>query len=177
MGLTVGNSNPGLFHYSSYYPMSGINYWSNANTSFGDFTVVGSIPAPTVIVNSNFGTVTKATSDLPGLNVAAAPRTGTIRVTCIISYIPGLQAAANNWALKCRESVTSTDIAFTAGGITTNSVVNEMTTATLVGYFSATVGTAYNFKLQSLTQAGTFYVGGYAVSNTSQLQINLEYIT
>lgn len=177
MGLTIsGQPEPGAYQYSGYYPNSNINYWTNANTSYGDFSVTGTIPSLTTIKTSNFGTVSKATSSLPGINFVA-PKTGCIRMTVVASYFPGSSASAAKWAMKLLESTTSTLMAETSGQMGQQSSVAMSTPITLVGYFDATVSTTYNFKLQSLISTDTFYIGALTGVTNAMLTFAMEYIT
>lgn len=158
--LGVAGPYPGATYYSGYYPQSGSNYWSNANTSYGDFTVAGTIPDPTQISNSGF-TIAKATSSLPGINFVA-PRSGVIEVTAIASFLPGQEAGGNLWALKMLESVGSTDIAFASGSIATQNTINSELPVTIVGYLPVNYGQTCNIKLQSAIASGTAYIGSFA---------------
>jgi hypothetical protein len=161
---------PGDYYASVYYPGSGTNYWSNANSSIGDFTTVGTIPTPSVYVNSNFGTISKATSSLPGINFVA-PRTGTIRITVTLQ----LQSSTStqNMVVRLVESTTSTTLA-DAGYYNGSGGALSSTVITVVGYFPATLSTTYNFKIQGYTSSGTEYIDSGGTS--SQLTFAMEYI-
>jgi hypothetical protein len=165
---------PGDYYASVYYPASSANYWSNntsSTTTYTDYTVVGTIPSPSTLVNSNFGTVSKATSNLPGINFVA-PRTGTISFT--VTAIMGSQST--QWGTELIESTTSTVLGFNGGLNPTASLV--LTPVTIRGFFQATSGTTYNFKLQGLNPgAGTHYITGLNTSYTgSELTYSMEYI-
>lgn len=165
---------PGDYVYSSYYTGSSSNFWQRTNTLYGDFTVTGTIPAPTVVKNSNFGTVSKATSDLPGINFVA-PRTGRIRVTFLANMIPGQVAAATAGSFRMVETLTSANIGYASMAITTNSTVNGCFQLSVIGYLDATVGLNYNIKLQGAQGIGTIYIGG--ANMETQLACLMEYIT
>ena len=166
---------PGSYYYCGYYPASTSNYWTNTSNTFGDFTVVGTIPTITALNNSNFGSVTNATSNLPGLGITA-PRTGTIRITVTAAIIPGLNASSASWGFELFESSTSTIINFTSGGTLANSVTGASFPVTIVGYFPATLSTAYNFKVRGAISTGTFYIGDFSTAG-SELSFSMEYIT
>lgn len=165
---------PGKYHLSCYYPGSGTNYWSRSNASYGDLTVSGTIPTPTTIRNANFGTISKATSNLPGI-AFTAPRTGIIKIVCNLAVLPTQSNSVSNWSCKLLESVTSTDIAFVSGSTTNNLTNNLCLPASMVGYFSATAATAYNLKVQSSNGVGTLYIGAAAFETC--LGFAMEYIT
>lgn len=171
-GVTSWKAKPGSIYYSGYYPGSASNYWSNANTSFGDFSVTGTIPTITVISSAGF-TVTNAASNLPGI-AFTAPRTGVIRMTVVVPVLPGQNAIATNYGLKLIESGSSTLVSIGGGGVTDNITTNLEHPVTLVGYFAATATSSYNFKLQSEISSGTLYLG--AVTNGSLL-FAMEYIS
>lgn len=165
---------PGYYHASVYYPGSGSNYWSRSNAAYGDLTVSGTIPTPTTVRNANFGTISKAASNLPGI-AFTAPRTGVIKITATLAVLPTQSNSVSSWSVKMVESVTATDIAFVSGSTTNNSTNNLCIPATMVGYFSATAATAYNLKMQSSNGVGTLYIGAAAFETC--LAITMEYIT
>lgn len=169
-GGTGSATYPGDYYASVYYPGSVTNYWSNANTSIGDFTATGTIPSPSTFVNSNFGTISKATSSLPGINFSA-PRTGTIKITVRGMFQQNTSAAQNTIALI--ESTTST----TLDNITFNynTLAADNQPQLLLGYFPATASTTYNFKLQSFSSAGTLTINS-GVTSASMLTFSMEYI-
>lgn len=169
-GLTTGL--PGFNYANIFYPASTSNYWSNANTSLGDFTAHGTIPTPTVFQSSGFGAISVATSSLPGFNFSA-PRTGTIKITAIATSEPTSNATLATWVLDLSESTTSTDIATVSGLGFLNSGVNYP--IVLSGYFNTTASTTYNFKLKSAVSAGTFFIGDGAATGV-QLSFQMEYI-
>ncbi len=167
---------PGTYYWSGYYPASGSNEWTTTNTGgFVDFTVIGTIPSPTVLNQSGF-TVSKATSSLPGINFSA-PRTGVLKIMVHGTIIPGLNAAATQAYLQFHESTTPTILDSTQWYITANNVQQKNEQFTLVGYFPTTASTTYNFKLQGYITSGTFYVGGYTAAGTSMLTYAMEYIS
>ncbi len=178
-GALTWVSQPGQFYCNVYYPASAANYWSNTNGSTSDFTANGSIPTPTTLVNSRMGTIAKATSSLPGINIASAPRTGTVRVTCTYSILPGSFLTTADWTTTMVETVGSTFIGMHSGNITANSANNIQFPATMVGYFNTTAGNAINLKMQSGTTGPTtvFIGGNIAPSTGSMLTLALEYIT
>jgi len=165
---------PGKYHFSAYYPASSVNYWSRANSSYGDMTATGTIPTPTTIRNANFGTLSKAASNLPGIALTA-PRTGIIRCTATVMVLPTQSNSLSSWSIKMLESVTTTDIAFASGYTTNNTVNNLAFSVTLIGYFSATAATAYNFKIQTSNGVGTLYIG--AGNAETCLGLHFDYIT
>lgn len=165
---------PGNFYWSGYYPMSSSNYWSNTNSlSYGNFTVNGTIPSPTALQNNGF-TVSNAASNLPGISFTA-PRTGVIKFTVVPSMSLGGTSSANTGAVEWLESTTSTSIAFNSFYEAPSQGPNYVSPV-LVGYFSATVSTAYNFKMQGLSTQATMYIGGLNF-NGAELSIAMEYIS
>ena len=164
---------PGTYYASVYYPGSTANYWSLTSNSVTDFTPTGTIPTPSVIVNSNFGTISKATSNLPGISFSA-PRTGVIKVTVTASCLPSNSVTTQTWGLQLFETTTSTAIAAIGGShVSTTSFIEYP--ITLVGYLSTTASTTYNFKLQAAASSGTFYIGDESVFAT-HLTFQMEYI-
>lgn len=180
MALTKVNANgivknlPGAYHLYVLYPNSSTNYWSKTGATYGDFTVTGTIPTPTTIKNSNFGTISKATSNLPGINFSA-PRTGTIKCTAVMALLPGQNASVTQYSYKMLESTTVVDIAFASGSIGENTTNNIQFPVTMTGYFDATAGVTYNFKLQGSISQGTAYVG--ASNGEQAVGFVFEYIT
>lgn len=164
---------PGTFYYAGYYPGSGSNNWSNSNTSYGDFTANGSIPSPTTLVNSNFGTVSNATSNLPGINFSA-PRTGTIKITALLTVFPGSSAGTAIYSVELLESTTSTLLGANSGQASANSVNSIAFPCVLIGYMPVTASTTYNFKLQSQINTGTLLLNG--VASGAGLTFYLDYI-
>jgi hypothetical protein len=170
-----GSTPPGNYYWSGYYPASGSNEWSTTSTGpIGDFSVTGTIPSPTVLQQSGF-TVSKATSSLPGINFSA-PRTGTLKMVVHGTVVPGLNAAATQAWLQLNESTTSTTLDSTQWYITANNVQQKNEQFTLVGYFTTTASTTYNFKLQGFITSGTFYIGGYTAAGVSMLTFTMDYI-
>lgn len=166
---------PGTYYSHTYYPNSTSNYWSLTSATDTDFTVTGTIPSPTVLVNPNFGTISKATSNLPGINFSA-PRTGVIKVTCIASAQPSNNATAAVWDIVLLESTTSTTLFTATGAHYGSGTVGIEYPITLIGYFSATASTTYNFKLKGATASGTMFIGAYSATG-SCLSFSMEYIT
>lgn len=166
--------NPGAYHLAVYYVSSASNYWSRSNAAYGDMTVTGTIPTPTTIRNSNFGTISKAASDLPGI-AFTAPRTGVIKITANVAVLPTQSASASTWSMRLIESVTSTTVGYVSGATTANATNNLVFTPVIIGYFSATAATAYNFKLQTSNGVGTLFIGAGAFETC--LGITMEYIT
>lgn len=162
---------PGSLYASVYYPYNSTNFWSNANTSIGDYTVNGTIPSPSTYVNAGFGTISKATSSLPGINFSA-PRTGTLRLTVTLATIA---TASDFVVITLVESTTSTTLG--SAGITFVSGASSGGGSTIVGYFPTTASTTYNFKLQSQTNAGTNQITGGGAATGSQLTFAMEYIS
>ncbi len=159
-------NSPGNYYAQVYYPASGSNYWDNTNTSLGNFVADGTIPTPTVQVNSNMGTISKATSSLPGVSLTA-PRTGTIRVTAR-AYAYG--SASNTWELQLQETSTSTTLDTAGSGTNASTVTNP---TFLIGYISVTAGTSYNFNILGQVNTGHVYI---ANGNFSNLMFLMEYI-
>lgn len=149
---------PGYYYASVYYPQSNSNYWQLTSGSLVDFTASGTIPTPSVFTNPNFGTISKATSSLPGINFVA-PRTGVIKLTWTFAVYPGSAAGTTNWVIRMIESTTSTTIGDASGGIANNAATALDCPTTIVGYFSATASTTYNFKLQgAIGASATLYI-------------------
>jgi len=161
---------PGNYYAQAYYPSSATNYWSLGSTSQGDFSVSGSIPSPSTYVNSNFGTISKATSSLPGINFSA-PRTGVIRFT--VTTAATTNASALSFTLFLLETTTSTTISSQAA----NFPSNQSVAVTLTGYFSATASTTYNFKLQGQGSASTTVFLDTQISTGAMMVWSMEYIT
>jgi hypothetical protein len=170
-GGTGSATYPGDYYASVYYPGSGTNYWTNANASYGDYTAVGTIPSPSTYVNSNFGTISKATSSLPGINFSA-PRTGTIKM--IVTVLVQPNSASQYLSNQLIESTTSTVLFNTTiqSVLVTDLNIYQQT---LIGYFSATATTTYNFKLQGSTNTGTMTINS-GVTSASMVSFSMEYI-
>lgn len=169
----VWEDQPGYYACSVYYPGSSANYWANTNTSFGNFTTNGTIPTPTTFLNSGFGTISKATSDTPGINFSA-PKTGIIKVKITATCIPGQNAILTTWNFKLHESTTSTDIDMSSGLSVANNVNDISLPTTLEGYLNVTASTAYNIQVQSAISSGTFYIG--SISGGAGFSIAMNYI-
>lgn len=165
---------PGRYHFVAYYPGSISNYWSRSNASYGDPAVTGTIPTPTTVKNSNFGTLSKAASDFAGI-AFTAPRTGTIKCTATIAVLPTQSNSASSWSLRLLESVTTTVVGYASGSTTNNTTNNTVFSVNIVGYFDATASTAYNFKVQSSNGVGTLFIG--AANFETCLEFAFEYIT
>lgn len=166
---------PGQFSASVFYVASATNYWTNANTSAGDFTVTGTIPDPSTYFNNNWGTISKATSSMPGINFSA-PRSGIIKMTAVISVNENALTAQRQWAVFLYESVTATYMASAVAQSSSINGASGLKVVTIVGYFSATVSTTYNFKIQSLVSADTLYIYSAAGAG-AMLSFQMEYIT
>ncbi|CAB4150065.1 hypothetical protein UFOVP558_70 [uncultured Caudovirales phage] len=165
---------PGEYVYSSYYLGSISNFWQRTSASYGDFTMTGTVPAATPLTNSNFGTVSMATTTQPGATFVA-PRTGRIKITMNAMVLPGQNAGAGTASIRLTESVTSTMIAYCSTSITGNASSNAIIPCTLVGFFDATFGVTYNFKVQGAIGTGTIYLGAANMEQT--LGMTFEYIT
>jgi hypothetical protein len=167
---------PGAYRYIGSYPGSGSNYWSRTSTSYGDFTVTGTIPTIAAAASGNSGiTVANAASDLPGVSFTA-PRTGTIRVTFDAVILPGQNAAQTQWAIQLYETTIGAVIGADIGGsLATNNTKNEEYPVRITAYLNVTASTAYNIKLQGKITAGTIFIGP-AGSAGSGLIVNLEYV-
>ena len=165
---------PGSLYYSAYYPQSTSNYWTTTNTgAYADFTVVGTIPNPTVMQSNGF-TVAKATSSLPGINFVA-PRTGVIKLVWVVNILPGQQAAANLGSIKLHESTTTTDLGFGTAANTLGSTTSPSFPVTVTGHLSVTAGTTYNVKIQGTIGGNTLYIGAF--TGGTAISIAMEYIS
>lgn len=167
---------PGNYYWNGQYILSASNYWTNTNTSTGDFTVNGTIPTVTTNQTGGFSTISNATSNLPGINFSA-PRTGTLKISMYPSIYYGLSATQFTWSMEIFESTTSTVVGSTSGNIVGNNVANLNSPTLVNGYFNTTNGVTYNFKLRGAVNTGTLYLG--LLSNSvlgSQFSIWMEYI-
>jgi len=160
---------PGTTYYKGYYPSSTSNYWSTTSASFTNFTVTGTIPSPTVLVNSGFTTPTLPTGNLPGITFTA-PRTGVIEVQFNVNT---LLSAAQASDIRLIEANSSTILDY--GSIGNISVIEEAMMITMNGYFPVTASTSYTFKVQGQTNAGTVYIGSTSVF--LGLSMAMKYIT
>lgn len=165
---------PGEFVYSSYYVGSISNFWQRTSASYGDFTMTGTVAAPTTLMNSNFGTVSQATTTQPGVTFVA-PRTGRIKIIFNAMVLPGQNAGAGTASIRLTESVTATNIAYASVSLTTNNAVNGIIPTPLIGFFDATFGVTYNFKVQGAIGTGTIFLGATNMEQT--LGMTFEYIT
>ena len=168
---------PGAYYWTGYYPASASNYWSSTNTSIGDFTVVGTIPTPTALQTANWNSVSKATSNLPGVNFSA-PKTGVINVSVSFCYYPVQITTNTTFELTFLESTTATTLALYSGGNTFSASASEPSCypVRLEGMMSVTASTTYNFKIQEYhTNAGTSYLGN-TNGNGSELSFVFKYI-
>lgn len=175
-GGTGSTTYPGDYYATVYYPASTTHYWTNANSTITDYAVVGgTMTSPSTYVNSNFGTISKATSDLPGINFSA-PRTGVIRMVATVTANENNAAAQRDWAVFLHESTTSTLMASAIGQSSSLNATSGIKVVTLTGYFSATASTTYNFKIQSLISGNTLYL--YSASTAgSMLSFQMDYIS
>lgn len=167
---------PSYYRYIGSYDQSTSHYWSSTAASYGDFTTTGTISNIGInqLHNSGFGTVSRETSNLPGASFVA-PKTGTVRVTFVVSVLPGQTAAANTWAIQLFESTGSVILANASGTVTSQNTINSRWPVTLIGYLPVTQGSTYNLKLRAATTAGsTMYVGASTVGTA--LTVNLEYV-
>lgn len=174
-GGTGSSTYPGDYYYSGYYPNSTVNYWSSTNTSIGDFSTVGSIPTITPLQGANI-TVTNATSNLPGFHIASAPRTGTLKISCVLAYVPSQVSGANPYYLSLIESTTSTTIGSFGAGTAYGATPAISAPVTIVGYFNTTSGTPYNFKIQTLSGSASAAYIGAENSGAAALTFTMEYI-
>lgn len=167
---------PGVYYVSAYYPSSNANFWSSTSATSANFTTNGTIPAPTILVSSNFGTISNATSSLPGINFSA-PRTGVIKVTAQITGVAA-STGTNNYQIVLQESTTATTISLMGGTNNGTATNNTDFNFTMVGYLPVTSATTYNIKLTGSISTGTLNVGGQTAGvATSTLTFNLNYIT
>ena len=167
----------GYYRYIGSYPNSASNYWSRTSTSYGDFTVVGTIPTIAVAPSGNNGiTVANATSSLPGCSFTA-PRTGVIRIDFDVIVLPGQEVGQVLWGVRLFETTTAAVIGTErGGGFTANSASNMEWQVRLTAYLAVTAGTAYNIKVQSKMTSGTFYIGAYNNAGDC-LAVHLTYVT
>lgn len=167
---------PGVYNWHGYFPASTTNYWSV--TTAAGYTHVppsGTIPSPTELNNSNFGTVAKGISNYPGI-IFSAPRTGTLKINVIADVLGSNATAASAWAIKMRETISAADIGFIAGKSwgAGNTIISFP--VPMHALLNTTAGATYNIELLAVTGAGTFFFG--AVSDAgSELDFLLEYIS
>lgn len=173
VGLSVFALPATAAFYNGYFPGSGSNFWSTTSASYVDFTANGTIPSPTQLQNLGFGTVNGAASSLPGISFTA-PRSGWIKVTAIASIVPGNVASQSIVGLRIFESSTSTIVDLKAQESGGNSAGNQYPTP-LSGYFLATSGSSYTFKLQGKISASTLFIGVFNTDN--QLSFEMQYVT
>lgn len=176
-GTTVAptwTSKPGSFYWKGYYPSGGSNYWSRSGTSIGNFTVVGTIPTPTVLVNSGF-TVSNATSSLPGISFSA-PRTGTLHIKMTPVVQIGSASGDTTGAVTLNETTTSTVLDLIGGNTANNAAFSMVWPMSLEGYITTTSGTTYNFNLQGSASTDSIFIALGGISTTSILSISMEYI-
>lgn len=165
---------PGAFYWAGGYPASGTNCWTTTSaTPASNFTVNGTIPSPS---SSGAGiTVAKATSNLPGINIASAPRTGVLEVV-FKAQITIVSGGTPTGALNLIESTTSTtldQVGFFLAAVAISGATQELV---LSGFMPVTISTAYNFILQGYTSSGTLYIGGYTISS-NMLSMTVKYIS
>jgi hypothetical protein len=177
--LTSVPTAPGSVVADAYYPGSASNYWGNNGTgSFQDFGVNGTIPSPTVLFNTTFGTIGLAASSLPGISLTA-PRTGIIEFTVIAAVVWTENTAGQGVTpqLSLVETITSTIMGYASlvsvSTLTSNPTQVQMQ---IIGHFPATASTAYNFKLQGQVNGATMYIGGTTATQTC-LNFSLKYIS
>lgn len=146
-------------------------YYSRASATIGDFTASGT-PVLTQVINSNFGTVTIAAGNGPGV-AFTAPTTGLIQITIGAPFAanPGGLMKVVNWRLiETNSSTVITGITEAAfGGFSTYS-------QTMTGYFSATASSSYEFKLQGNIEAGTVYISAYDTPALFGIEISMSYV-
>lgn len=165
---------PGDYVYNAYYISSNSNFWQRTSAAYGDFTVTGTIPNPTSILNSNFGTVSKAASNLPGVGFIA-PRTGRIKLTWVAAILPGQNAAVQAASIRLVETNSGSNIGYGSVTVTKNDVTNGVWPVTMTGYFDVVFGTAYEFKVQGSISSATIYIGAFNAETC--LNMTMEYIT
>lgn len=165
---------PGDYVYNAYYVSSQTNFWQRTSAAYGDFTVTGTIPNPTLIKNSNFGTVSKAASSLPGISFIA-PRTGRIRVTFTVAILPGQVAGAQSGSVRLVDTNSGANLGYGSVTATKNDVTNGIWPVTVIGYLDATFGVSYDLKLQGAIGSATIYLG--AANTETCLNMVMEYIT
>lgn len=185
LGNTTWSSTtlPGSFFYHGLYSLNSGSMWQCIGSTYADFAVVGVVSSLTQFQNSGFGIVGSTATGLPGVTVLSAPRTGVIKATAQVTMLPGTLAGQNPWALKLHESSTTTDIAFTSG-VNLNNATQVTAPIFLTGYFSATAGQAYTFKVQgAIGSLTSIAISGLptpfqnAASKYYQVSFTLDYIT
>jgi hypothetical protein len=172
--LINGSVTPGSYYWSGYYPASGANTWiTTSATPATNMTVAGTIPTPTQWSGANI-TVAKATSSLPGINIASAPRSGVLEVIFKVQ-IAVVSGTTPTGAINLVETVNSTAIDAMGFFLAATSISGETQTLTLSGFVPVTLGNAYNFILQGYISSGTLYIGGYSITG-SMLTMSIKYI-
>jgi hypothetical protein len=153
-------------YWNGHYPSSASNNWSLTSSSIADFTVNGTIPSPTMDSSSGFGTVSKATSNLPGVNFSA-PRSGLLKITIDCSTLAG---AGQGFGLRLVETTTATTLKDKGGTCPTGITIPTL----LVGFLTVVSGTTYNVILRGLTSASSLNLNTDGSFGT-QMEITLEY--
>jgi len=170
---TNAGTNANTAQYSGYYPGSGSNMWSTNSTSYGAFTVNGTIPTITQVTNTNFGTVSNATSSDAGVNFTA-PYTGVIKITVGASVTVG-NSATEIISLRLYETTTSSVLGYSPAIDFSGGVFNASFPVSLYGYLSVTGGTTYNVVIQGKTTTGSASLEINGVGGDLQLGYVMEY--
>jgi hypothetical protein len=150
--FSSGGGNFGAGLYSGIFNNgSGSVYWSNTNTSLGDFTANGA-PAISQIYKSGFVTIGGAASNAPGITLTA-PVSGTLEI--LVAIGDALTTANNgSWALTDGSNTIIDAISFH------EPVTNAEEPATLKGFYDVTATSSYTFKVRGSIGSGTLYIGG-----------------
>lgn len=146
-----GNFGAALYN-GGFQNGSGAINWSLSNGTFIDFTASGT-PVLTANYNSGIGTVTAAASNLPGITIASAPKTGTLKITANCSSVI---ASAGDWSIELVDG-SNTFINAVSGH---ENAANAPGAASITGYYDVIASTAYTFKVMGQIISGTLSIGG-----------------
>lgn len=120
--------------------------WSTTSTSYVNPTDDGSCGFITQL-NDGMGTVTSVGSKGPGLTIASAPRTGTLRVCA--TYVEGTPASNSFGVQMVDSSNANLSYAPTSYGL------NAYGTGQVCAIQAVTASSAYSYKLQLKVSGGT----------------------
>lgn len=165
---------PGMNHLKILYPQSSSNYWNTTSGTMADFSVTGTIPTPTTMKNGGMGTISKATSNLPGFSFVA-PKTGTIEVRFIAHVLIQSTTVGTNYGVELLETTTATTLDNIGSGLNTNAA-NFGFCWVLTGFLDVTQGTTYNFKIRGFTSVGTLYIGAFGTGTGGALAMDAKYV-
>lgn len=141
--------------WNGYHTQGGATAWARTNTAYGDFTATGTA-AIVETANRNFGTVTTAASNLPGI-IVSFPKAGYYNVCAFpVAYQSSNVGAFRLWdgTTVIAENVTAT---------------TTRTTLPLCGIYNATSTSAKTLSIQARSPAGTANIDTPA--NTSSASI------